>query len=95
MKYSNIITGNDATAIEDFNNNVPNLHVFSLASIEEATDQFSIENKLGEGGYGPVYKASFYDYMKRFKYNEFSFSGKTNVVTMSLFTRVYCQTDRK
>ncbi|GMN69601.1 hypothetical protein TIFTF001_038644 [Ficus carica] len=45
--------GNDATDIGDFNNDVPNLHVFSLASIEEATDQFSIENKLGEGGYGP------------------------------------------
>ncbi|XP_035546708.1 class V chitinase-like [Juglans regia] len=30
--------------------------VFSLRDIEAATDQLSIENKLGEGGYGPVYK---------------------------------------
>ena len=40
----------------DFNNNVPNMQVFSLANIEAATNNFSIENKLGEGGYGPVYK---------------------------------------
>ncbi|GMN68314.1 hypothetical protein TIFTF001_037374 [Ficus carica] len=40
----------------DFNNNAPNMQVFSLANIEAATNNFSIENKLGEGGYGPVYK---------------------------------------
>ncbi|KAK9212424.1 hypothetical protein WN943_001806 [Citrus x changshan-huyou] len=28
---------------------------FSLASISAATDNFSMENKLGEGGFGPVY----------------------------------------
>ena len=32
--------------------NVPNLQVFSLAYIEAATDKFSFEMKLGEGGYG-------------------------------------------
>lgn len=32
------------------------LRLFSYASILEATDNFSLENKLGEGGYGPVYK---------------------------------------
>jgi len=40
----------------DFNGNVPNLQVFILADIEAATYRLSIENKLGEGGYGPVYK---------------------------------------
>ncbi|KAJ4709633.1 cysteine-rich receptor-like protein kinase 19 [Melia azedarach] len=40
----------------DFNNNVPNLTIYSLAEIEAATNKFSFENKLGEGGYGPVYK---------------------------------------
>ncbi|CAB4288811.1 unnamed protein product [Prunus armeniaca] len=39
-----------------FNSNVPNLQVFGIAVIEAATEGFSIENKLGEGGYGPVYK---------------------------------------
>ncbi|GAY65870.1 hypothetical protein CUMW_244350, partial [Citrus unshiu] len=40
----------------DFNSNDPDLREYSLADIEVATDRFSTENKLGEGGYGPVYK---------------------------------------
>uniref|UniRef100_A0A2N9FVX3 non-specific serine/threonine protein kinase n=1 Tax=Fagus sylvatica TaxID=28930 RepID=A0A2N9FVX3_FAGSY len=40
----------------DSDSNVPNLQVFTLADIEAATDNFSFEKKLGEGGYGPVYK---------------------------------------
>ncbi|KAB1199032.1 hypothetical protein CJ030_MR0G028240 [Morella rubra] len=43
-------------AAGDFNSNDPNLQVYSLAEIEAATDKLSFENKLGEGGYGPVYK---------------------------------------
>ncbi|GMN65189.1 hypothetical protein TIFTF001_034243 [Ficus carica] len=43
-------------AAGDFNSNIPNLRVFSLANVRAATDGFSIVNKLGEGGYGPVYK---------------------------------------
>ena len=31
------------------------LPLFDLASIAPATDQFSTENLLGEGGFGPVY----------------------------------------
>ena len=30
--------------------------MFSLASVSAATANFSTENKLGEGGFGPVYK---------------------------------------
>ncbi|KAL5772832.1 hypothetical protein ACOSP7_012447 [Xanthoceras sorbifolium] len=45
-----------AAAAGDFNSNAPNLIVYSLVDIEVATDNFSIENKLGEGGSGPVYK---------------------------------------
>ncbi|KAL0337642.1 UNVERIFIED_CONTAM: G-type lectin S-receptor-like serine/threonine-protein kinase [Sesamum calycinum] len=33
-----------------------NLQVFSFAQVAAATDNFSCENKLGEGGFGPVYK---------------------------------------
>ena len=29
---------------------------FDLSTIEAATNNFSDENKLGEGGFGPVYK---------------------------------------
>ena len=32
------------------------LRVFSYTSIMAMTNRFSIENKLGEGGFGPVYK---------------------------------------
>ncbi|KAF4352401.1 hypothetical protein F8388_016680 [Cannabis sativa] len=48
---------NGAAAAGDFNSNIPNLRVFSLADVEAATEGFSVENKLGQGGYGPVYKA--------------------------------------
>ncbi|CAL9016952.1 unnamed protein product [Prunus brigantina] len=34
------------------------LRVFSYASVMAATDNFSIRNKLGEGGFGPVYKGT-------------------------------------
>ncbi|KAM0010000.1 putative protein kinase RLK-Pelle-DLSV family [Helianthus debilis subsp. tardiflorus] len=30
--------------------------LFSLSKISRATDDFSVNNKLGEGGFGPVYK---------------------------------------
>ena len=32
------------------------LPLFNFALIEHATDDFSSYNKLGEGGFGPVYK---------------------------------------
>lgn len=34
------------------------LALFTFSSIEVATDYFAPRNKLGEGGFGPVYKAS-------------------------------------
>jgi len=37
------------------------LPLFDLVAIEEATNNFSIENKLGEGGFGPVYKVKIYE----------------------------------
>ena len=33
--------------------------MFSLAAISGATDNFAVYNKLGEGGFGPVYKVGF------------------------------------
>ncbi|KAF3771563.1 Cysteine-rich receptor-like protein kinase 10 [Nymphaea thermarum] len=38
---------------EEVNYDLPQM---SLRTIEDATDKFSESNKLGEGGYGPVYK---------------------------------------
>ncbi|XP_021277086.1 chitotriosidase-1-like isoform X2 [Herrania umbratica] len=44
------------SADKEQDNSAPNLQVFSFPSIKAATDNFSSENKLGQGGYGPVYK---------------------------------------
>ncbi|XP_030440747.2 G-type lectin S-receptor-like serine/threonine-protein kinase At4g27290 [Syzygium oleosum] len=37
------------------------LSSFDLATISDATDNFSLNNKLGEGGFGPVYKGTLSD----------------------------------
>jgi hypothetical protein len=34
------------------------LKIFDLAEIANATENFSKNNKLGEGGFGPVYKVN-------------------------------------
>lgn len=43
---------------EDISNSLIGLtlHVFTLAELEIATNKFSWNNLLGEGGFGPVYK---------------------------------------
>lgn len=38
----------------------PGLPLFSFASVAVATDNFSLDNKLGEGGFGPVFKVRFF-----------------------------------
>ncbi|XP_057454716.1 G-type lectin S-receptor-like serine/threonine-protein kinase CES101 isoform X2 [Lotus japonicus] len=37
------------------------VQMFNLESIAAATNSFSVANKLGEGGYGPVYKGTLRD----------------------------------
>ncbi|KAE9592820.1 hypothetical protein Lal_00029359 [Lupinus albus] len=46
----------DMKDLEDELNKGHDFKVFSYASVIEATDNFSLENKLGQGGFGPVYK---------------------------------------
>ncbi|KAK4712778.1 hypothetical protein R3W88_018685 [Solanum pinnatisectum] len=49
--------------IEELNERVigRNLKVFSFDQVKEATNNFSIKNKIGEGGFGPVYKGRLSD----------------------------------
>ncbi|KAK2650768.1 hypothetical protein Ddye_018257 [Dipteronia dyeriana] len=47
---------NRTSATENFSCNGHNLLVLSFTTIREATDNFASGNKIGEGGYGPVYK---------------------------------------
>lgn len=69
---------NSGVAGGDFNSNIPNLVEYTLADIEAATNGFSIKRKLGQGGYGPVYKvqliAWYYDcyHIKNHKFQYFS-----------------------
>ncbi|XP_030456426.2 receptor-like serine/threonine-protein kinase SD1-6 [Syzygium oleosum] len=41
---------------ESLESGAPNLQTFGYATLRVATDNFSSENKLGQGGFGPVYK---------------------------------------
>ncbi|KDP38653.1 hypothetical protein JCGZ_04006 [Jatropha curcas] len=48
------------TAVDEYQyQNAPNLQIFKFSEIKAATGNFSCENRLGEGGYGPVYKVNF------------------------------------
>ncbi|CAK8535445.1 unnamed protein product [Lathyrus sativus] len=53
-----LATSNELYNIKDLEDDFKghDIKVFSYASILEATMDFSPENKLGQGGYGPVYK---------------------------------------
>jgi hypothetical protein len=46
----------DANGLSNDGKKGRDLKVFTFASIVAATDSFSPENKLGQGGFGPVYK---------------------------------------
>ncbi|KAL3744231.1 hypothetical protein ACJRO7_013480 [Eucalyptus globulus] len=41
---------------ESLESSAPKLQTFGYATLRAATDNFSSENKIGEGGFGPVYK---------------------------------------
>ncbi|KHG05344.1 hypothetical protein F383_30674 [Gossypium arboreum] len=58
LEMSITASSNDFSGSENSRNRRkdPAFPLFSLASISIATENFSLENKLGEGGFGPVYK---------------------------------------
>jgi hypothetical protein len=48
-----------SAAEEDLYGNGSDLIIFGYLTIKLATNNFSEENKLGEGGFGAVYKVTF------------------------------------
>ncbi|KAF2314722.1 hypothetical protein GH714_030172 [Hevea brasiliensis] len=46
----------DVDELENGGNRGNNLCIYSVATIKAATNGFSFDNKLGQGGFGPVYK---------------------------------------
>lgn len=77
-----------------FNSNVPNLQVFGIADIEAATEGFSIENKLGEGGYGPVYKVKSYTGRGMYVIEPTYPIKHANHESLHNIARVCCQMDK-
>ena len=45
--------------------NKPNTLQFDFSTIRAATDDFSEANKLGQGGFGAVYKILLYNLMQK------------------------------
>jgi len=61
MKLAHLATCSGSSAMEDFEDDFKKGHgltVFSYTSVKEVTNGFSSENKLGQGGFGPVYKVT-------------------------------------
>ena len=51
----------DKNELDESRSSDHQLPFFDLNTIAAATDNFSIDNKLGEGGFGPVYKVIIYN----------------------------------
>jgi len=59
MKMVHLATCSRSSPMEDFEvvlKEGHGLRVFNYTSVMAATNGFSTENKLGQGGFGPVYK---------------------------------------
>uniref|UniRef100_A0A7C9EUZ5 GH18 domain-containing protein n=1 Tax=Opuntia streptacantha TaxID=393608 RepID=A0A7C9EUZ5_OPUST len=67
-----IYVGTLTTDVQKVSSKSPDLKVFKFVDISAATNNFSCHNKLGEGGYGPVYKVCKYVTMYCFRLQQFT-----------------------
>lgn len=58
-EFSTDYSGSQNIIGEGKGGNGPELPLFNFKSVATATNNFSDENKLGQGGFGPVYKVNF------------------------------------
>lgn len=56
-------SGSADLGIEGSKVNGSDLHLFNFNFVAVATNNFSEENRLGQGGFGPVYKVYTYTYI--------------------------------
>lgn len=61
-EYSTDFSGTDDLSVEGKHGSGTGteLEVFNFSRVAAATNNFSDENKLGQGGFGPVYKVMFF-----------------------------------
>ncbi|EOA33297.1 hypothetical protein CARUB_v10019835mg [Capsella rubella] len=58
---SKVLVSQDAWSNDLKAQDVPGLNFFEINTIHTATNHFSLTNKLGQGGFGPVYKGMLQD----------------------------------
>ncbi|OEL25181.1 G-type lectin S-receptor-like serine/threonine-protein kinase B120, partial [Dichanthelium oligosanthes] len=58
---SKVIAHQDEELVWGIEVNNSEFKYFDYSQVSEATNNFSVENKLGQGGFGPVYKGRFPD----------------------------------
>ena len=64
----NLVISNRFDDVSEFPNdgkNGSNITIFSYECIKVATNNFSLENKLGKGGFGPIYMVSPKNFLSR------------------------------
>ncbi|KAK4490852.1 hypothetical protein RD792_001567 [Penstemon davidsonii] len=64
FNYSGNAINDGTSMIRNRNMKDFDLPMFSYASVSAATNNFSQNNKIGEGGFGPVYKVNFCTYLQ-------------------------------
>ena len=73
----------DGSMHEMDHDNSGEIHYFNSSTILTATNSFSDANKLGEGGFGPVYKVEKTNYLFFYTYASLeiigSFAFETNI----------------